>query len=70
MPNHPDRYTRPRDELLDLLEQRRRAFHQLSFENQRAVNDARFIDVDEMYDILDHYLMYGHCADEPSTAAA
>ena len=64
MANHPDRYTRPRDVLLDLLEQRRRAFHQLSFDNQHAVNEARFLDVDELHDILHFYLVHGHCADE------
>jgi hypothetical protein len=70
MPNHPDRYLRPRDELLDLLEQRRRAFHQLSFDNQHAVNDSRFVDVDELHEILDHFLTHGHCADESADAAA
>lgn len=68
MGNHPDRYIRHRDELLDILERRRRAFHQLSFDNQVAVNDTRFIDVDELHDILGFYLTNGHCADESEAA--
>lgn len=69
MGNHPDRYIRHRDELLDILERRRRAFHQLSFDNQVAVNDTRFIDVDELHDILHHFLRHGCCADEADEAA-
>lgn len=55
---------RGRDELLQLLEQRRRAFHQLPYDQQAAINMTRFLTVNETFTLLDHYLTHGHMADE------
>ena len=63
----PDPDVRGRDELLDLLEERRRAFHKLPFEHQAAINDRRILAMEEMHDLLRFFLWHGRLPDEGPT---
>jgi hypothetical protein len=55
---------RPRKELLLLLECRRQWFLGLTWEQRRKVDESRCLPTEEMYRILDYYLIRGHCPDE------
>ena len=63
MSNNPP--LRKRDELLDLLEQRRRAYLKLPFEYQKEIDKTRIVPTLELHDLLEYYLTHGRCPDEP-----
>lgn len=47
-----------------MLNHRRQAHANLSFDEQAAVNAERMVPVVDLHDILTHVLTHGHCRDE------
>lgn len=56
--------TRCRNEILNELEDRWRAFQHLAPHEQQAINAERFLPVNELHDILHYFLTTGAFVDE------
>jgi hypothetical protein len=55
---------RDRNEVLELLERRRRAFQRLPLHDQQTIDADRFVPMNELHDILGYFLITGTFADE------